>query len=227
MRRRLTLLMLLCLGMTLLFAPQASAAIARGWMLNASVQLYNTTNAGASSIALLEPGTTYDVIGTVGGTPWLNIRFDLGGTTLEGWVREDQMAVAPSRLEWTNTGALGSGFVLCESMSMREGPGTSYARVTNVPYATVLALNTEQNGWYHGWFTDGTGAMYAGWVVSDFILENPQYYTTTRSTAAYASPSAGALKVGQLEAGVSLPIITEFSGYYAVSLRGASAFIWP
>lgn len=58
-----------------------------------------------------------------------------------------------------------------------------------------------------------------------YVLLDPKYYTTGRQTPAYTYASPNAKRVGLIDPGVKLAIISEVDGYYIVSLRGACAFI--
>lgn len=218
MRRKALLLTIL-----LLCTIAQPAFAARTWQLNASAPIYNSIASDAQPIDTVPPGLAYDITEAVGNYFWIKIVYDWGPEVRQGWIRQDLLSV-PSTPLVPQPSTLGQGFVLSETLSMRDGPNYNASRVAQVPYATVIILENARDGWYYGHFSDGSGIHY-GWVPADFILENPVYFTTTSLTNAYAYPSTSALKVGQVEAYVTLPIIDEVNGFYAVSLRSGSAFI--
>ena len=120
---------------------------------------------------------------------------------------------------------VGRGFVLCESLSVREQPNTLADVVTTLPYGTTFEIRDGINSWY--WITCNApnGSRYEGYVRSEYVLVDPQTYSPSAETAVYAMPSTGSKRVGLIEAGTSHPIIGEMDGFYAISLRGASGFV--
>lgn len=115
---------------------------------------------------------------------------------------------------------VGTGLVLCESLSMRATPDTAGDRIQFLPYETKFDILKDMGEWYHIQINGRDG-----YVQSLYAVMNPSYFIAVEQTPALSHPSAAAKRVALLEPGTQLPIITEIDGYYVVSLRGASAFI--
>lgn len=117
-------------------------------------------------------------------------------------------------------GGAETGYVLCESLSMRESPD-SYANVVgSLTYGTTFPVLQKDGKW---WYVSANGQ--SGWINSSYALIDPEYFypATETPVLAYASPDAK--RVGLVETGDQLAIIAETNDYYVVSLRGASGFI--
>lgn len=119
-----------------------------------------------------------------------------------------------------STSSYGTGYVLCESLSVRTQPNSANDAFAQLSYATTFSILAVDGIWYKV-NCDGT----VGWVNGQYVLINPQYYYTQNETAAYAYPNANAQRVGLIDANKQLAIIADIDGYYVVSMRGASAFI--
>ena len=120
---------------------------------------------------------------------------------------------------------VGRGFVLCESLTMRRNPATSADVVTSLPYGTTFEIRDGINLWYWITYNAPNGDRYEGYVRSEYVLVDPQYYSPSAETAVYAMPSTDSKRVGLIDAGKSYPIIGEMNGFYVISLRGASGFV--
>lgn len=124
-----------------------------------------------------------------------------------------------------------SGVVLCESLSLREGPDAAYSLIDTLPYGEDVTILEENESWYHVTYRDPERPNYtdldwvSGWVRKEYVLMNPDYFTPDRETPVYAIPSSGSKRVGLISGGTSYPIIEEFNGFLAISLRGASGFV--
>ncbi len=122
--------------------------------------------------------------------------------------------------EGDDTTSLGTGYVLCESLSLKQLPSASSDTLLTLSYGSTFQVHQEKEGWY---YIDDQGTK--GWVNTKYVLLNPSYYTTGKETPAYAYGDQEAKRVGLIDPGVKLPVIAELADYYVVSLRGASAFI--
>ena len=112
--------------------------------------------------------------------------------------------------------------VLCEELTIRSGTSTSSSAVGRLQYGDVFACQLVlKDGWCDCFLSDAEGAGSAGWVRSDYVLIDPSYYLTERSTPVYAWNDAAAKKVALLGAGEKLPILREEGDWLLVSLRGA------
>ncbi|MDR0928144.1 MAG: SH3 domain-containing protein [Oscillospiraceae bacterium] len=116
--------------------------------------------------------------------------------------------------------SLSTGYVLCETLTLRESPSAQSAKVGLMEYRATFAILEELNGWYR---VQVQGAE--GWVPSAYVLKDPAYYAATIETPVLAYPAADAKRVGLIDPGTELAIIAETDDYYIVSLRSASGFI--
>ena len=122
--------------------------------------------------------------------------------------------------------------VLCENLTLREGPSSSAKAVQTLHYgnlpivvgADLPAGPQEENGFVYCTLGDSEDSP-CGWLNADYLLINPSWYVTEKETAVYAWNDTAALKVALLEKGTRLPIVMEEENWYLVSLRGAVGWI--
>ena len=124
-----------------------------------------------------------------------------------------------------------SAVVLCESLTMRRGPGASYAAVQTLQYRDLINVTEQKNGWAHCVIGDSEDAP-SGWVNADYIIIDPAWYRTETKTPVYAWNDTAAPKVALLDANAAfldpdtfLPILKEEGDWLIVSLRGATGWI--
>ncbi len=118
-----------------------------------------------------------------------------------------------------------SSVVLCEELTVREGPGTSYNAVMKLQYGARPIVMKEENGWAYIALGDGVDDVPPGWVNTDYLAIDPAWYRTDGTTAVYAWNDTNAPKVALLDKGETLPILKEDGDWLVVSLRGASGWI--
>lgn len=123
--------------------------------------------------------------------------------------------------EWNGVDALPQGYVLCEKLSLREASSAGARLIAEIPYGDSFAiLGDVADCWlpvvYKG---------QEGYVLSDYVVIDPEWYTVETETAVYAMPSNASKRVGLLTAGEKYMIIGEYESYYTISLRGAAGFI--
>lgn len=227
--RRIALLLTLAL---LILAP---AALADGAPYEIAV--YDEVNGQIVQVGTVMSDAQYTVqerITPLPGTPWATL-FDTSGQ-----IEWDRIAYVSDGEQKTgyivgNPGVLMSrdelndvetaeGFVLCQTLSMRESPSASAKVVKSLAYGSALTIT----GWEGEWMQVSAqvdGAAASGWVRSEYVLVDPAYYTSTGETAVYAYPGEDSPRVGLLSAGETYPIVAQLEGYTAISLRGASGFI--
>lgn len=237
--KKLGTLIVLAVLLVCIFAPGMAYAKTY-WVLNAPATVYATTDITSEVVAQAGGGTMYTIIDSTEANHWIKIAYNdqQTGEYKEGWIKED-MLDTPSFLyddqmpepseHQGNSRYAGNeeyplGFVLCESLSVRKSASVTANRLMTIAYGYTVFILEESDGWYLIRYQDG-GNTREGWVLSDYVLKDPQFYTTARETPAYAYGSVNAKKVGLIDAGINLPIIDEADGFYVVSLRGASAFI--
>ncbi|MDR0928322.1 MAG: SH3 domain-containing protein [Oscillospiraceae bacterium] len=215
----LVLLLVLALGM-------GGAQAEDYWMLNAQTNIYAHHDTHSSVIAVADSGTIYTIINATQVERWIKIAYSdpITGVHTEGWINESLLAV-PSTVYADATGqSLSTGFVLCETLTLRETPSTLSARVGFMEYSATFDILEESNGWYRVQY-HGVERLAEGWVQSAYVLKDPAYYAASVETPVLAYPAADAKRVGLIDPGTELAIIAETDDYYIVSLRSASGFI--
>ena len=179
---------------------------------------------------------------------WIRISYQDGnGYTRQGWIVANPDVITGIKYysgdEMGNPDFIGnfnfggefngydSGIVLCESLSLREGPDVTYGLIDTLSYGENVTILEENGSWYHVVYPVAEPQSYdewvwvGGWVRKEYLLINPDYFTPDRETPVYAVPSVSSKRVGLISSGTSYPIIGEFNGFLAISLRGASGFV--
>lgn len=214
--RMLTALLLACLMLSpAALAGDTTNGLATGTIVDPQVTVYDGIWAGANTVGTLYQGTGVVILQTSGAWIQIHARAErIVGWVSSGSVRYDQgVPVYP-------------GVVISQNVSLRESPSTGATRITSIPNGSVLDLLDEQSGWYYVAYYDGVNVNpLEGWVVVDFIVRDPSFVTTTKSTYVYAMPSLDSKKVGQLISGTQLVVIGEYGDFWVVNLRSASGFI--
>ena len=122
--------------------------------------------------------------------------------------------------------------VLCEELTLREKPNASSKALKTLNYgdrpivvgADQPAGAQEENGFVYCTLGDSEESP-CGWINADYIVINPAWYVTEKSTAVYAWNDTAAPKVALLDKGAQLPILKEEVDWYVISLRGAVGWI--
>ena len=114
--------------------------------------------------------------------------------------------------------------VLCDSLSLYQKPDTDSKLVEKLKYGDRVIVTDQSDGWARCVLGDSEDAE-SGWVKSDYIVIDPQWYMTEDSTTVYAWGDAKANKVGLLSKDTKLPILKNDDDWVVVSLRGASGWI--
>ena len=113
------------------------------------------------------------------------------------------------------------GVVIAQRISQRESQSLSGKLVQNINNGEAVTILSEDNGWFNVTYNGKEG-----WVVSDYVVENPVYITLRNSnTAAFSYPNSDSKKVGSLTKYTKLLVISQTDNYWVVNLRQASAFI--
>lgn len=116
-------------------------------------------------------------------------------------------------------------FVLCESLSLRENPDVASPVLVTLKYGAHCTIMEENDSWFNVVYRDEQGRSYEGWIKKDYVLVNPIYFTPGEETPVYAIPSTDSKRVGLISGDTEYPIIGEYNGFLAISLRGASGFV--
>lgn len=218
-KRRLSLLLaaLLLLFAAPVLAQDGADGLLTGTIINGPVAVFNGTDAAAGVIGQLQTGSAVIITGEYDG--WIQVFSPaerIVGWVDGGFVRADAKAqtVYP-------------GIVISQSVSLREAPSTGARRIASIPNGSVLDLLDEQNGWYYVRCWDSkTQTEMEGYVVVDYVVRDPLFVTTTKSTYVYSTPDRGSKKVGQLVSGTQLVVIGEWGDFWVVNLRSASGFLY-
>lgn len=121
--------------------------------------------------------------------------------------------------------------ILCQSLSVLDERGDQGGKkVETLRYSGTKTIPVIESwdGWAKIYYADGTKT---GWVRNDYLLMDPAWYLCDEDVQAYAYPDSMAPRVGLLNKGTKLPIITQWddgrsvNGWVCVSLRGAAGWI--
>ncbi len=120
--------------------------------------------------------------------------------------------------------------VLCETLSIYDARGDQGGqKVAELNYTGgSIPVIQSWDGWAEIYYSDGTRT---GWVRNEYLMFDPMWYVCDTDTKVYAYPDFMAPRVALLDAGTTLPILTEYddgesvSGWVCVSLRGAAGWI--
>lgn len=162
---------------------------------------------------------------------WIRISYqDRNGNTKQGWIVANpdaatgiKMGIFDSPDEECN--GYDKGFVLCESLSLRENPDVTSSILNTLAYGAYCTVIEENESWYNVIYSNKEGRRYNGWVRKEYVLINPNYFIPNGETPVYAIPSSSSKCIGLISNGTNYPIIGEFNGFLAISLRGASGFV--
>ena len=116
--------------------------------------------------------------------------------------------------------------VLCESLTLRESPGTSSKAVGTLRYGDRVMVLTESDGFAQCCVSDDVDASPAGWANADYLAVDPAWYRTEEATPVYAWNDASAPRVALLSKNTTLPVLKRDGSWLVVSLRGAAGWIY-
>lgn len=116
--------------------------------------------------------------------------------------------------------------VLCESLTVRSKRSSSAAAVKTLKYGDIFYVRECWDGWADCYLTDSPEAGMAGWVDSNYIVINPEWYLTEEYTPVYAWNDTLGPRVALLDSGARLPVLKDEGEWLLVSLRGAVGWIF-
>jgi uncharacterized protein YgiM (DUF1202 family) len=211
--------LLLAIMLVLSLSPMAMAQSVAGQALYTGTISMETTALAApiegSSGEKMPAGTRVIILQQMG--TWYQVK--ARSSDAVGWVPTNVVSRnASSRII--------PGVVISQNVSLREEPRTNATRLARPSNGAVLDILSESNGWYYATYYDKDGQVFTGYVLVDYIVINPVYLTTTKSTYVYSTPSRSSKKVGQITTGTPLLIIGEYNNFWVVNLRSASGFIY-
>ena len=171
------------------------------------------------------PGTPFaTALETNGQIEWEKIAYMEDGVEKTGWIVGNPGVLADAGALAGSEADAVPGFVLCQSLTMRESASASAKAVHTLVYGDTVDILAQD-----GVFTQvaaGDGAQRVrGWVRGEYLLVDTAMYVSAGETAVYAYPGEDAPRVGLLSGGETHPVIARLSGYIVISLRGASGFV--
>lgn len=198
-------------------AQNTTEGLLTGQIISGPVAVFNGADAAAGVIGQLQTGAGVIITGEYG--LWTQVFAP--DERIVGWVDSGFVQVD------SQASAVYPGIVISQNVSLRESPSTGARRIASIPNGSVFDLLDEQNGWYFVRYWDSkTQTALEGYVVVDYVVRDPLFVTTTKSTYVYSTPDRGSKKVGQLISGTQLVVIGEWGDFWVVNLRSASGFIY-
>lgn len=217
--------------------------------LQQATDVFEVTDGGRKMriVTVLDEGTEYEPIErlvTQDGTAfdsyfdsdspieWIRISYcDREGNVQQGWIVANTDVITGINMsvfdDTSNEEYNGYdlGFVLCESLSLRENPDAASDIIHTMSYGTYCTVLAESGSWYNVTYRNEEHLRYSGWVKKEYVLVNPDCFVPDGETPVYAMPCGGAKRVGLINGETSYPIIGEIDGFLVISLRGASGFV--
>lgn len=242
------LLLVVVMPLVVAFA-QAQEAWNHTETLQQATDVFEVTDDGRKMriVTVLDEGTEYEPIErivTQDGTAfdsyfdsdspieWIRISYrDREGNVQQGWIVGNTDAILGiNRSVFDDTSneeynGYDLGYILCESLSLREKPDATSNLIHTMTYGTYCTILEESDSWYNITYRNEEQLRYSGWVRKEYVLVNPDYFVPDGETPVYAMPSDRSQRVALIDSGTSYPIIGEMNGFLAISLRGASGFV--
>lgn len=222
-RRTKTWTCVLVIISQLLIVSMAFAEIP--FVMESTADVHEEPAANSKTIGKMRAGQVYYTSEADRQGTWMRVYYEdmEFGQHIQGWIDENTLSL-PSTPYTENVQANSQGYVLCQSLTIREAPDTAAAPRFSMEYGDNFDILAEVGDWfqvrYRGMERDVTG-----YVLSSYALKDPFYIGLSAETPAFAYPSPDAKRVALLEAGARYAVIAKVDGYLVISLRGASAFI--
>ena len=123
------------------------------------------------------------------------------------------------------------------TLNVRKGPGTGYARIGSVKKGATVTILGEENGWYKIEYNGGTG-----YVSKEYVVVNGDTPSATPTATPEApktgtvkissntlnvrkGPGTGYARIGSLSNGAAVTILGEESGWYKISYNGGTGYV--
>ena len=211
-----------------------------------TVKVSNTLNVrkgpgtGYARIGSVKNGVKVTILGEESG--WYKISYN-GGT---GYVSKQYVSVngntpsvAPTATptapaEETKTGTVK---ISSNTLNVRKGPGTGYARIGSVKKGATVTILGEESGWYKISYNGGTG-----YVSKEYVQVGGSIVTTAPTAPAEETktgtvkissntlnvrkgPGTGYARIGSLSNGAAVTITGEEKGWYKISYNGGTGYV--
>ncbi len=196
------------------------------------------------------PGTQYDRIGSVKKgaavtilgeqSGWYKISYNGGA----GYVSKQYIQVGGSSATSTPTTPptetkTGTVKVSSNTLNVRKGPGTGYARIGSLSNGAKVTITGEQNGWYKISYNGGTGYVSKEYIqaggssATTAPTKAPDEGTGTTGKVAISSgsltvrkgPGTSYAKVGSLYKNDTVTILETGSDWHKISYGGTTAYV--
>lgn len=110
------------------------------------------------------------------------------------------------------------GKVAGNNVNVRKGPGTQYARITNLSADQFVTILDEKNNWFQTKLADGTIGWIAGWLINDRNGSLERAVVKGSSVNIRKGPGTEYGVSGQVKAGSALTILKSENNWYLVKL---------
>ncbi|MEL7608202.1 MAG: SH3 domain-containing protein [Bacillota bacterium] len=183
----------------------------------------------SASIAKLSKDTQLIVWGLK--DKWYSARYGL----TEGYIHSDYIRITgkytgtqPTNPSTPST-ILGTGQTT-GSVNFREGPATSYKKITQLAAGTTLTLYALENGWYEAQAGSTHGYVSAKYVKIVQSSQQTQQSAAGRTTGTVnlrnaPSTTSGAI-LNKLSSGVDVTILGQTAEWYLVSCNGVTGYLY-
>lgn len=224
--RRLMALTLLTLMLLAFAAPALAAEYVQ---TNQSVAVRASASSAGTKLGTLKKGEVLEKLGVSGN--WT--RIDYNGTS--GYVLTKYTKAATGGTG-TGTGT-GSGTgatvqVTSSTLNVRNGPGTSYAKLGSVKKGATFTKVGETGSWTIVEWNNGVAYVFTSYVKVVSGGTNPapsdtQYlYATADNTAVRRGPGTSYTAIGYLDAGDRLEYIGTSGAWYMVQFGSRTGYVY-
>lgn len=110
------------------------------------------------------------------------------------------------------------GKVTGSNINVRKGPGTQYARITNLSAEQFVTIVGEKDNWFQAQIADGTVGWIAGWLINEQNESLEKAVVTGSIVNIRKGPGTHHAVSGQVKTGAELTILKSESNWYLVKL---------
>ncbi|MBO4378981.1 MAG: SH3 domain-containing protein [Clostridia bacterium] len=205
----------------------ATAAIVQVSSMQASLPLRVAASATAGIIAGVPHGAVVKLHAAVGS--WYLVTYG----ELTGYASADGLRLLglPDGQQPSVTTLTAYGTAQGDQLNLRQGAGTSYASLIQIPAGAELPLLSVSNGWAKTQY----GAL-AGYVSMNYVKRTDSYAGTAAEPSAsgaqltadcplYLSPSRGAHQAAQLQAGDQVTVKYDDGSWSMVWTNGVTGYV--
>ena len=200
--------------------------------------VYNTATLNMRSGA----GTSYEIVGTLKENTkveiisehngWYKIKYGNG----YAYVSANYITLKePTTTPETPSTASKTGVVYnASSLNVRNGAGTSYAKIGSLNEGAKVEIVGEDNGWYKIKYGNGYGYVSANYITLKEPATTPETPSTASKTGVVYNASSlnvrnGAgtsyAKIGSLNEGAKVEILSESNGWYKIKYGSGYGYI--